>query len=129
MEVVNYLVSLCSICGYMLRNTCVMKRVDGQVPLAGFDASFHKYLTKIVRSSDFKTALVPNSHHVTVLFRCPEQKNLLSDCGNQKSISLDGTLREVIPMQRFCIKFKKRKRKFTCTAEHKYTKYLKFSPK
>ena len=32
-------------------------------------------------------------------------------------------------MHRFRIKSKKRKRKFTCTAEHKYNKYLKFSAK
>ena len=32
-------------------------------------------------------------------------------------------------MHRFCIKSNERKRKFTCTHEHKYSKYLKFSAK
>ena len=106
-----------------------MKRLDVQVSLADFDTSFHEHLSEIVPSSDLKRALIPNPRRVTVLFRCPEQKKLLSDYGNQKYISLDGTLWQVIPTHRFRNKSKKRKRKFICTAEHKYNKYLKFSSK
>ena len=105
------------------------KRVDDKAPLAGFEASFHTHLAKIFRSSDLTTALVSNSHRVAVLLRCSKQKKLLSDWRNQKSIPLDGTPWEAIPMHRFRIKSNKRKRKFTFTPEHKYNKYLKFSAK
>ena len=129
MDVASYVLSLCCICGYVLRNACEMRRVNGQAPFAGFDTPFDKHVTENSRSSDFRTALITSSHHVTVLFRCPEQKKFPSYCGNQKPIPFDGSFCEVIPMHRFRIKSKKLKRKFTCTPEHKHLKFLKFSAK
>ena len=126
MHIAGHSMSFASVCGFALKNACMMKRTDGKTVDSSFGASFHRDLARCIGSTEYATALGPSSQYVLIFLRYPKHKELLSNHGNQNRIPVDGINWELIPTHRFRMSRKPRKRKFTDTAERKYNKYLKF---
>ena len=125
-HIAGYSMSFASVCGFALKNACMMKRTDGKTVDSSFGTSFHRDLARYIGSTEYATALAPSSQYVLIFLRYPKHKELLSNHGNQNHISVDGINWELIPTHRFRISRKPRKRKFIDTAERKYNKYLRF---
>ena len=72
MHIAGHSMPFASVCGFALKNACMMKITDGKTVDSSFGVSFHRDLARYIGSTEYATALAPCSQYVQILLGYPK---------------------------------------------------------